>query len=147
MKRILVCLMLSAFFASALLAQGGNRREQREQKKQQMQEMKIAFIKERVKLSAEEEKAFWPLYTEYVSQKQGLRENLRKSKREVKRGKSVDYESLNDLAVKAELDEAALLSSFYNKIKKILPAEKIFQFYEAEKDFKKELLDKVRESK
>lgn len=107
---------------------------------------KVAFIKERVSFTASEEKAFFPVYNEYLEKKAEVKQELRVMRRAIKKGEKVDYERYNDLVVKVEVEEAALSKEYYEKVKAILPAEKIYKLNMAEREFKKQLLESVHKS-
>jgi hypothetical protein len=124
--------MLAFVFASA----------QQTEKRKQFQQRKLAFIKQQVGFTAEEEKAFLPLYSDYSQKRRAASVKLREIKKNTKQTGS-DYEAFNNLTVQTQLEDARRLEAYYQKLKQILPAEKIYKLFQAEKDFKKQLLDKV----
>lgn len=146
MKKSVYLLSIGLLLAFATQATAQNRKQKKDEIKQRIYERKVAFIKEKVSMTADEEKAFWPMYNEYNQKKDAIREKFRETKKQQRKNGTTDYEKMNDLAIQIIVDEANLTADFYQKMKKILPAQKIHLVFEAEKDFKKQLLDKVRES-
>jgi hypothetical protein len=146
MKKLVYLLSIGLLLAFATQATAQNRKQKKDEIKQRIYERKVEFIKEKVPMTAEEEKAFWPMYNEYNQKKDAIRKKFRETKKQQRKNGTTDYEKMNDLSIQIIVDEANLTADFYQKMKKILPAQKIHLVFEAEKDFKKQLLDKVRES-
>lgn len=52
-----------------------------------------------------------------------------------------DYEMMNSKMMNAEIQRTHMMKSYYSKLKKVLSAEKIFRYFEAERGFKRELMN------
>lgn len=52
-----------------------------------------------------------------------------------------DYEMMNTKMLNAEIQRVHMMKSYYTKLKKVLSAEKIFRYFDAERRFKRELMD------
>ncbi len=143
MKRLLILFANLLFLFSVVAAQGNGKRAQM---RERMYDDKVAFIKERVGFTADEEKAFWPVYKEYMEQRRAVKQELKQIRNAIKKGDKVNYEHYNDLVVRIEVDEADLSKKYYEKMKAILPAEKIYKLHMAEREFKKQLLERVHQS-
>lgn len=100
--------------------------------------MRIAFITDKVDLTPDEAKDFWPIYNEYVAKRQDLR-------------KPMTVKGDPDAEIKMTLEnEEKLLSlkkEYYNKLKTVIPAEKIVRLKSAEKEFKKEILNIAKQGR
>ncbi len=143
MKRYVLFLINVLLVATMASAQASGKRAQM---RERMYEKKVEFINDRVAFTTEEDKAFWPVYKEYMEKRREAKQDLRKMRHAVKNGEKVDYESYNDLVVQVEVDEAAISQEYYKKIKAILPPEKIYKLHMAEREFKKQLLERVHKS-
>jgi hypothetical protein len=102
------------------------------------------FIKKRIDLTAEEEKAFWPIYNEYEQKKWDLfqqRERIRKRSTD---GEVIDFSKINDMLINSDLAKAQLAKVYHEKFKKILPPEKLFKYYTAEREFKEKVLNEIK---
>lgn len=56
---------------------------------------------------------------------------------------AVNYEAINDAMVNFEIENARIQQKYYQKLKKILPAQTINRLLKAEKSYKRELMQKV----
>ena len=140
MKRIvLISIMIGlALFAKA---QNGER----------IEAMKIGFITERLDLTSEEAKVFWPVYNKFTDEMKKLRLTTKgKITEEMADMTSLsDAEAdkiLNDM-VNFKLNEAELIKRYAQEFKKVLPVKKVVLLFKAENDFKRELLKRLTKGK
>lgn len=125
--------------------------ERQQEKNDNIESMKIAFLTTKLDLTPEEAQKFWPVYNQYNEKLQELRKKRRQEEREAKKNfedltdKEVEQAIDNDLAFRQkELD----LQKEYNvKFKAVLPIKKVSRLYHAEEQFKKVLIDKLRDNK
>lgn len=122
----------------------------REEMEQKMKVLKMAFITERVSLSEQEAKIFWPLYNDYEDEMQALRPNREKGmqgKPQIHEMTDQEIEQIILDRFNMESTQLQLREEYFEKFKKVLPMQKIMQFYKAEHDFKKEIIAKFKERK
>jgi len=124
---------------------------QSESKSDKIETMKIAFLTNKLNLTAKEAQLFWPLYNEYNQKMETLRKAKKSEYDEIK--------SKNDTPTDKEIaaymeevfstkqKELDLQKEYYNKYIKILPMKKVAQLYQAENQFKKELLRIIKDKK
>jgi hypothetical protein len=125
------------FTMGGLMAQPGRAEER-------IEAHRIAFITQRLQLTPDEARAFWPVYNQHQDQLKKLRESRRP-------GKSI--ESLTEQEAEAALSkflefqdkEAALMRETTQKLRKVLPTRKILALYHAEHEFKQKLLQEIQE--
>lgn len=109
---------------------------------------KVAFFTQKLNLNTEEAEVFWPVYNEYQEKKDGLFDQRKEIYNEYSKGlnkmsnKEVG-ESLDKLT-QISKDEAALLETYIAKFKEILPDKKVAQLFVVEEDYKKFLLQQIR---
>jgi Spy/CpxP family protein refolding chaperone len=143
MKRILLFTGMLILFAG-LQAQG--RPNNHQQMLNQIRQKKVAFIQQRLNLTPEQAKQFWPVYYEYEQKRWDLmkasRENFRRNKGE--NGKTANYEQMTDNMINFDLMRAQLAKNYYELFKRILPPQTLFQYYVADKDFKEWLLQDIK---
>jgi hypothetical protein len=60
------------------------------------------------------------------------------------KGAAANYEQMTDNMLNFDLVRAQLAKTYYERFKKILPPEKLFQYYVADKDFKEWLLQDIK---
>lgn len=117
-----------------------------ERVRERIEAAKVAYITKRMNLTAEESSRFWAIHNEFDLEQRRIRQRMRT------RGK---LESMSDAEVESALEEEFedkqrlldLEKTYYKKYKAILSARKVALFYEAEKDFRLELLEKAREQR
>ena len=122
-----------------------------EEKMEKFQAQKIAFITNKLKLTAKEAQIFWPVYNDYDIRKQLINQNrLKVIVRIQKEGVEISEKESTDLAdqyILLQKQEAQLAEEFNTKFKTVLPALKVLKLYQAELQFKRELLKQLKQGK
>ena len=117
---------------------------QRSMRVEEMHNRKWEFLVEKAKLTDQQAEKVKPVFLEYEAGVWKLLESQRADYHKFKNNtisKSVaDYEKLNEQYVLIEVQKARLLENFYFNLKKQLPPEIIFNFFSAERSFRKELI-------
>lgn len=112
---------------------------------------KIAYITEKVGFTPAEAKEFWPVYNEYEAKRKEVRKNAKMKKVDEKKSIDEMTEKQAELIVDEQINEAQkmldLRKMYHAKFKAILPATKVLKLYEAEKDFQREMIDKLKKRK
>ncbi len=111
---------------------------------------RVAFITDRLSLSAEEAQRFWPVYNQFTDQL----EEVKKQQRENRKTTNDKLAVLSDKEVERLLQEELsaqqqivdLQRKYQVELAKVIPVKKIAMLYKAEHDFKITLLRKMRES-
>ncbi len=148
MKNIVYCYLILFAFLNAK-AQTGN--EGRAEKKERVEAMKIAFLTEKLELTAKEAQVFWPLYNEYENKLDGFRKNRKKDALSIAGGldglSEKEIETLVDAEIKLRQNELDIQKEYHEKFKKVLPIKKVARLYTAENDFKRQLLKKIKDQR
>ena len=130
-------LILTLFMSTQLFAQQNMRVEE-------MHNRKWEFIVEKVNLTNQQVEKVKPFFLEYEAGVWKLMESQRADYHKFRSNsisKSVaDYEKLNEQYVLVEVQKARLLENYYFNLKKQLPPETIFNYFSAERSFRKELI-------
>jgi hypothetical protein len=121
------------------------------QQMEKIKTMKIGFLTEKLNLSAEEAKTFWPVYNKY----QDEIETLRKAHREAMQKAKDNFDEMPDKEVEKLVDgelafrqnELDIMKKYNPEFKKILSIKKVAKLYRSEEDFKRQLLEKLQERK
>ena len=151
MKKLIYTLLfafLCLFSYESVIAQPGGGRGER---MKDIESMKIAFITKRLSLTPEEAKVFWPVYDEYSTEMKSVRENrvsnLKEAKGEIDNltDKEVDNIIADDIALRQQ--EGDILKKYHPRFKQVLPIKKVAKLFKSEEEFKRELLEKIRERK
>ncbi|MEO8087666.1 MAG: hypothetical protein ABI763_12640 [Bacteroidota bacterium] len=119
--------------------------------RERVEAMKVGFLTQRLNLTPEEAKTFWPVYNKY----QDELEVLRKSRRENLVNAKMNFDEMSEKDVEKAVDselgfrqnELDLLKKYHGQFKQVLPIKKVAKLYRAEEDFKRELLDRIKDNR
>ncbi|MEI8046616.1 MAG: hypothetical protein WCI92_04495 [Bacteroidota bacterium] len=128
---------------------GNGQKGQQSDKREKMEAQRIAFITQELNLTPDEAKVFWPVYNEYDAK----RHELKKSFKESSDLHKEDIAKLTEKEASAILDNQIieaqkfldLRKEYHAKFKSVLPAVKVLELYDAEREFQKMLIDKLRQ--
>ena len=141
MKKILFTLILLCSLSSWT----------QESKSDKVEALKIAFLTNKLELTSKEAQAFWPLYNEYNTKMDKLRKSKKSDFDELKnKGENLSEKELeifmNEIFATRQ-KELDLQKEYFEKYSKVLPMKKLALLYQAENQFKRELLRKIKEKK
>jgi len=119
-------------------------------KGEEIESLKIAFFTQKLDLSPEEAKIFWPIYNDMQAEQNALRKE--RMQKMISFRKVDEIDNLSDAQVQSlitsEFDfrqrDLNLEKKYYNKLKSALPIKVIGKFYRAQEAFKRELLNRFR---
>ena len=135
-------ILLVVILSFPTLAQPGDKRED-------IESMKIAFLTRRLNLTPEEAKKFWPVYNQFSEELKSVRETRNKAGRDVKDNfqqmTDKEIEKVVDSEISYRQQELDILKKYNAQFKQTLPVRKVALLYRAEDDFKKELLERIKE--
>ena len=119
------------------------------QQMEKIKTMKIGFLTERLNLSSEEAKTFWPVYNKYQDEleviRKSHRENLQNAQKNFDEMSDKDVEKTVDAEFAFRQNELDIMKRYHPEFKKILPMKKVAKLYKAEEDFKRQLIEKLQE--
>jgi hypothetical protein len=142
MKRnIIVFTILATFCVMNISAQNANR--------QRLDAYKIAFFTKRLNLTSQEAEKFWPVYNEFQDNKTKIQLERHELNRNFNQNElnmsEREMTEAGDKFVDLEVREAALAQEFHTRIKTILSPVKILRLYQAENQFRQQLLNELRD--
>ena len=115
--------------------------------KDKMEAIKIGFLTERLDLTPEQAKGFWPLYNEYTAKRKELKSKIGAL------GIESRLEQLTEDQISQELKqiymvreaELELEKEYMQKFTRFISNRKVAKLYKAEREFVKILLKKLEE--
>ena len=141
-KTILIALLCPLFMFSQNIS---------DEKRKKIEIQKIAFITKSLDLSSEEAQIFWPVYNEFSDSMLVIHKQRRNNNKEYRKNIDDLSDSEIEKIVNSNFDliqkELDIKKKYYLEFKKILSIKKVAQLYHAEKEFKKELLNKIKKGK
>jgi len=141
-----VLTLIIALFSFYGLSQSGN---QQQTKKEKIEQLKIAYITKELDLSTEEAEKFWPLYNKMNDELKAEKKSRRTKSMELKN----NFETLTEKQIEektlaifdSEIAESKLKKEHSQKIAKVIGYKKMVLLLRVEKQFKKELLNRLNE--
>lgn len=119
---------------------------QPEKREDRLKAYRVAIFTEVLPLTPEEAEGFWPIYNEYQDKREALQEQLKPSKKlDVMSDEEVEQQVKRHFEMRQrDLD---LEKELYQKLRSVIPLRKIVKIPDAEKEFREQLLIKLREAR
>jgi len=119
-------------------------------KSDEIESLKIAFFTQKLDLSPEEAKVFWPIYNDMQTEQNALRKE--RMQKMISYRKTTEIDNLTDAQVQSlitsEFDfkqrDLNLDKKYYSRLKSNLPIKVVGKFYRAQEGFKRELLNRFK---
>jgi len=110
---------------------------------------RIAFITQELNLTPDEAKVFWPVYNEYDTKRHELKKSFKESgdfhKKDVDKLTEKEANQILDNQIIEAQKFLDLRKEYHAKFKAVLPAVKVLKLYDAEREFQKMLMEKMRQ--
>lgn len=139
-------LLLSGLMLFSLppLVNAQDRGDSRAERMEKIHHAKVAFIGEKLSLSADQAKQFWPVYNEYEKKRHDLRHKSRPF-RNVNLDDLSDQQMLDGIKAMQNVQqmELNLEKEYTDRFLKILTVRQVVLFHKAEREFTKALLKKM----
>lgn len=103
--------------------------------------LKIAYLTKRLDLNEDQAKQFWPVYNNYQNELGALIREKRLSS--TKRTKGPDTGLDDELTFESRI--LNLRKHYRNEFKRILPPEKIATLFKAEREFREQLIEELKQ--
>jgi hypothetical protein len=120
-------------------------------KMENLNSYKIGFFTKKLNLTSPEAEKFWPVYNEYQSQRTRIQLEKVSIIRNFNQNESTlsdkEISDMGDKLVQTITKESALAVTFHNKLKETLPPAKVIRFYQAENQYKAQLLNELQNAK
>ena len=142
MKKVFLGAVLLLLFFSTTYAQQGRMGQQR---KERIESYRIAYFTEKLQLTPDESKDFWPLFNQFEEDQKALRAkyNLKGQKIELLSDTEVKDFIMNQLEMESE--QTKLKKDYILQMMEVLPIRKVAMLQRVNREFKKELLRELRE--
>jgi len=118
---------------------------------EKLNNFKIGFFTRKLDLSSAEAEKFWPVYNEYQTQKNDLQIEKLKINRNFNLNESTltnkQLEEMGDKFVDLLVQESNLAVAFHKKLKEVLSPTKVILYYQAEAQYKIQLLNELQTEK
>ena len=109
---------------------------------------KIGFFTKKLNLTSQEAEKFWPVYNDYQKQKNLIQREKVLLMRDFNQNESLLDDSqltvIGEKLIKYISDESSLAVTFHKKLKEVLPPAKVIRYYQAENQYKVQLLNELQ---
>lgn len=143
MKRNLVLMIIGLLPLLVLSAQSPNR--------EKLDAYRIGFFTKKLSLTPDEAEKFWPVYNDYQKQRNSLLIGRRELIRNFNQSESTlsdkELTEIGDKLINTFSEESSIALSFHTKIKGILPPAKVIKYYQAENQWKAQLLNELQDNR
>jgi HAMP domain-containing protein len=135
--------LLLAFLAFSATDSFAQRRNEEEIRK--IQDAKIAIITNRLNLTPEQSKDFWPIYNEFSGKKRELHRSMRQLINTKDESRS-DDQVMSNLKEIQDLKEKqlALEKEYQSRFLTVISAKQLVELYKAERSFNEMLIQRLK---
>lgn len=148
MKRNVVLLIVTLILSTSP-AGAQNQNPNPNPNQERLNAYKIAFLTNRLKLTPSEAEKFWPVYNEFQAKRIEIQqERVKLNVKFNQEGASMTDEQLTvlgDKFIELEVAETDLAMKFHQTLKGVLPPAKIIRLYQAENQYRQQLLKELQE--
>jgi hypothetical protein len=141
MKRIIIVLLIISGFTCI-------RSEAQNPNLEKLNNYKIGFFTRRLNLTTGEAEKFWPVYNAYQNQRNLIQLEKMKLNRIFNQNGSTlsdnQLAEMGDKYIDCLVQESALAVTFHKKLKTILTPAKVIMYYQAENQYKAQLLNELQ---
>jgi hypothetical protein len=114
-----------------------------------LEAFRIGYFTERMSLTPEEARRFWPVYESYQAEEQTLKMEMQEYQRRMRMGMATMSDKELDVALDKFLDfkqrEFNLAAKYKEKFKEVLSIRKVVAYFRAEQEFNRTLLNSYKE--
>ncbi len=139
------------FFVSILLLISNLKSEAQATNLEKLNNYKIGFFTKKLDLTSEEAVKFWPVYNEFQSQRNSIQlEKMKLNRNFNQNGSSLSDKQLSEMGDKYVdylVQESNLSVEFHKKLKDVLSPAKVIRYYQAETQYKIQLLNELQNVK
>jgi hypothetical protein len=144
MKKIMIFLLIMILNPSSWIsAQNANI--------EKLNNYKIGFFTKKLNLTSAEAEKFWPVYNDYQGQRNLIQLEKMKLNRTFNQNENslsdVQLEEMGDKYVDCLVRESSLAVAFHKKLKEVLSPAKVILYYQAENQYKIQLLNELQTAK
>ena len=143
MKRnIIIYLALAALTSSNATAQ--------EQTREKLEAYRIAFFTKKLNLTPQEAEKFWPVYNEFQEKKNQIQMEKVRINRDFNQNElnmtEKEMTDAGDKFIALDVQGANLAQEYHRKFKEILSPVKVLRLYQAENQYRLQLLQELKQN-
>jgi hypothetical protein len=122
-----------------------DRASRKEDRRDEIESMKIAYLTRKLDLTPEEAQKFWPIFNQLKKARKDHSSHKQDLKNDLSSVSDKEVEKMVDGEIIFRQQEVDIIKKYHPQFKQVLPIKKVAQLYSAEDEFKRELLEKIKE--
>ena len=136
-KTILLPILLVFGITTTLSAQ--------QMRKERIRAFRAAVFVEELQLTEQESADFFPVYNAFDQEQEELKKELRKARRNIELVADEDVKTHIERMFEVEEQQIELKRKYFDRFMEVLPVRKVLRIHKAEQEFRKLLLEKLKE--
>ncbi|WP_233555481.1 hypothetical protein [Pontibacter oryzae] len=137
---LILCCALITLGSTASMAQNNRLQEKREN----VEAAKIAYLTDKLSLTADQAQKFWPLYNEYEAKRRSLITGYRSGyRRDVEELTEQEAQNRIETMFSIKEKELALEKEYADKYLRVISSTQLIKLYRGEREFTKMLLKRL----
>jgi len=114
---------------------------------EKIQNLRIAYISEKLALTPDQAQKFWPLYHEFVQKRGALRKELKTAQRSIDPNNAdpQKQKQLLDLSLNLRQKELDLEKEYSGRLLTVINAEQVLNLRKAEQDFRTMIINQLQQ--
>lgn len=112
---------------------------------------RVGFFTKKLNLTSEEAEKFWPAYNDYQKKKNELQRERIMLVRDFNQNESAlsekELTEIGDNLIATFSGENEIAQDFHKRLKELLPPGKVIRYYQAETQWKAQLLNELQENR
>jgi hypothetical protein len=145
MKKLLFgTLLLFAFLGGTYAQPGGRQGPGAARAKEKIAAYKIAFFTEKLQLTPEESKDFWPLYNQFEDEREKLKDNGGFNGKKIELMADSELEDFIMQQLEREEQQLKLKRDYVRRFMEVLPIRKVAMLQRTELEFRRNLLEEMK---
>ena len=138
MKHLLFSALLLFTLSSPAFAQEGNG--------EKVRALRVSYLTERLNLSSDQAARFWPVYNQYDEERRAVRRSIRQNiQRQNPNLPKEESRKIIESDLEYRTKDLELKKKYKDRLLQVISPQQLATLYQAEQDFKKILLEKLRD--
>ena len=138
-------LLLGTILLLAAVALKAQPEQMRARMQDKIEAYKIAFFTEKLQLTPEESKKFWPLFNQFENYREALKNSYNLEDRRIELMSDKEVEDFVMKHIEMEEQMVKLRRDYIQRFKEILPIRKVAMLQRIDNEFKRALLEEIKQ--
>lgn len=147
MKWMKALIVLLALTVQVAWAQDPDEVQQDPKAQERINNLRIAYLTEKLGLSSDQAEKFWPVYREFAQERMKLRAEIREAQKGIDPNNPdpKKQEELVNLGLKVKQRELDLEKDYSGRLMKVITAQQMLNLRKAEQDFRAMLINQIQQ--